>query len=593
MSDLGSGFRRVVQLGNAQQRRWWTLNLPPDSGPYYWSVQAVDGAFAGSEFAAEEMFTLDFLPPTGSLPGSAGTAGTQGQVTANWDGATSSTLFYRVGGEQAFQSTAMTEETVGEWVGTIPSSAMTVKGAQYYVEASDGSNSAVLPDGAPSTALANMSVAVSNHAALDTGAETYALAGIMLSAQSPAPTAVFAQLGPYDRSVWRYGTYDPATDTYREPDQSPASAPATPGRGFWIITRDAATITVSGYSTNLGQNVSLVLQPGFNQIANPFAFPVRFADVIRPSEVQDNLIGWNGTGYAHGLTELEPARGYWLINTGGANATIEIPPVGTSPAPRGHRESPGVLAKGEAGWSVHVEACAGRFSDCDNRFGMRRGATAERDVFDFSDAPPPPEGYVTLSFLCDDGHRLLTDYRPENAEGAVWKMSFGSDQVGETYRIHFSADGDLPAGWVLTAFEGKGACEIDLLAHPEIDGTVGTSTDGRVWSISAGTPAYVESVRRELRAGVTAFQFGRPFPNPSGSPSFDLEIPREVDVRVRVYDVGGRLVRTLLEDRRTQGAYRITWDGADRSGVRAAAGVYFVKVQAGTFANSRKVVLLD
>jgi hypothetical protein len=404
---------------------------------------------------------------------------------------------------------------------------------------------------------------------------------------------VFAQLGEYDRSVWRYGTYDPATDAYREPDQSPGSAPATPGQGFWIITRDAATITVSGHSTDLGQNVSLVLQPGFNQVANPFAFPVRFADLIRPSEIQDNLIGWNGTGYAHGLTELEPARGYWLNNTGSGSATIEIPPVGASPAPRGPRQSPGVLAQGEAGWSVHVQASAGRYVDCDNRFGMRREATPERDVFDFSDAPPPPAGYVTLSFLCDDGHRLLTDYRPEDPEGAIWKMTFGSDQVGESYRIRFSPDRDLPAGWMLTAFEGKGVCEINLLEHGEIAGTVGTSTQGRVWSVSAGTPEFVESVRQEMRADVTAFRFGRPFPNPSSSPSFDLEVPREVDVRIRVYDVGGRLVRTLLDDRRTQGAYRIIWDGTDRNGVQAAAGVYFVKVQAGTFAGSRKVVLLD
>src|SRR5438552_3524534 len=46
-----NGFRRVVQMGNTQERRSWTLNLPP--GLYYWSVQAVDAAFAGSTFAIE------------------------------------------------------------------------------------------------------------------------------------------------------------------------------------------------------------------------------------------------------------------------------------------------------------------------------------------------------------------------------------------------------------------------------------------------------------------------------------------------------------------------------------------------------------
>ncbi|MFC1573154.1 FG-GAP-like repeat-containing protein [Candidatus Eisenbacteria bacterium] len=54
MSDGATGYRRVAQLGNAQVRTSWTLTLPGGSGTLYWSVQAVDGAFAGSAFATEE-----------------------------------------------------------------------------------------------------------------------------------------------------------------------------------------------------------------------------------------------------------------------------------------------------------------------------------------------------------------------------------------------------------------------------------------------------------------------------------------------------------------------------------------------------------
>jgi hypothetical protein len=49
------GYRRVAQPGNAQHRQWAALALP--YGTYYWSVQAVDGAFAGSPFAEEQTFT--------------------------------------------------------------------------------------------------------------------------------------------------------------------------------------------------------------------------------------------------------------------------------------------------------------------------------------------------------------------------------------------------------------------------------------------------------------------------------------------------------------------------------------------------------
>jgi hypothetical protein len=55
MADGVSGWRRVAQLGNAQQRTSWTVDLPT-GGQYYWSVQAVDGAHAGSPFATEHSF---------------------------------------------------------------------------------------------------------------------------------------------------------------------------------------------------------------------------------------------------------------------------------------------------------------------------------------------------------------------------------------------------------------------------------------------------------------------------------------------------------------------------------------------------------
>jgi predicted nucleotidyltransferase len=59
MADTGTGYRWVVALGNANQNTRWSIDIEePQGTPYYWSVQAVDGAFAGSEFAPEEVFVV-------------------------------------------------------------------------------------------------------------------------------------------------------------------------------------------------------------------------------------------------------------------------------------------------------------------------------------------------------------------------------------------------------------------------------------------------------------------------------------------------------------------------------------------------------
>ncbi len=56
-SDLATGARRVPNFGNASQTNFWRV-AGLTNGTYYWSVQAIDGAFAGSPFAAEGTFAL-------------------------------------------------------------------------------------------------------------------------------------------------------------------------------------------------------------------------------------------------------------------------------------------------------------------------------------------------------------------------------------------------------------------------------------------------------------------------------------------------------------------------------------------------------
>jgi hypothetical protein len=87
VSPLSSpaGLRRVVAPGNAGQNRMLQLtNLPP--GTYYWSVQSVDTAFAGSPFAPEGTFIVSALPSviTSTVTNISTTASTlEGIVFAN------------------------------------------------------------------------------------------------------------------------------------------------------------------------------------------------------------------------------------------------------------------------------------------------------------------------------------------------------------------------------------------------------------------------------------------------------------------------------------------------------------------------------
>jgi DNA-binding beta-propeller fold protein YncE len=82
-------------------------------------------------------------------------------------------------------------------------------------------------------------------------------------------------------------------------------------------------------------------------------------------------------------------------------------------------------------------------------------------------------------------------------------------------------------------------------------------------------------------------------PNPfNPTTSIKYSIAGDADVRLVIYDVAGREVRTLVDQHQRANVYRIVWDGINDQGDRVASGVYFYKLVAGTFTSTRKMMLL-
>ncbi len=89
------------------------------------------------------------------------------------------------------------------------------------------------------------------------------------------------------------------------------------------------------------------------------------------------------------------------------------------------------------------------------------------------------------------------------------------------------------------------------------------------------------------------FSLYQNYPNPSNSTTiieYDLPIP--TDVTVEIYNMLGQKVRTLVDDHRVAGSYRVEWDGNTSSGRAAASGVYLYRIQAGSFVGTKKMLLL-
>jgi hypothetical protein len=82
-------------------------------------------------------------------------------------------------------------------------------------------------------------------------------------------------------------------------------------------------------------------------------------------------------------------------------------------------------------------------------------------------------------------------------------------------------------------------------------------------------------------------------PNPfNPQTTIHFNLPQSAHADLRLYDVQGRLVRTLVSEQRPGGLNEARWDGRDQSGRAVASGTYFARLQAGGRHSVKSLVLV-
>jgi hypothetical protein len=90
------------------------------------------------------------------------------------------------------------------------------------------------------------------------------------------------------------------------------------------------------------------------------------------------------------------------------------------------------------------------------------------------------------------------------------------------------------------------------------------------------------------------FQLGGSFPNPFYAETMiSFALPLTGHVNLRVYDMSGRLVRTLVDGDMSAANHAITWDGRDHNGDQVGAGVYFCRLEAAGQIQTQKMLRVE
>ncbi len=112
----------------------------------------------------------------------------------------------------------------------------------------------------------------------------------------------------------------------------------------------------------------------------------------------------------------------------------------------------------------------------------------------------------------------------------------------------------------------------------------------RPWVISEPFTTGVENDAWQTPSGFTLKQnYPNPF-NPATTISFQL--PKSSAVIVKVYNMLGHHVKTLVDREFEAGSFSIVWEGDDEAGTRVSSGVYLYRIEAAGFVQAKKLIVL-
>jgi hypothetical protein len=193
-----------------------------------------------------------------------------------------------------------------------------------------------------------------------------------------------------------------------------------------------------------------------------------------------------------------------------------------------------------------------------------------------------------------------TTWSPNLAASPVWDSQIGwpgQFKIGDYYDMV----SDLVGAHVAWAATFTGGQDVYYLRIGDYD--CNTNGVGDALDIASGTspdsnqngiPDECEDYSSSVAEGeAPTFRLHPNVPNPFGvSTMIRYDVPGESRVRIRVFDVAGRLVRTLVDGERIRGAGLTVWDGGDDAGRFVASGIYFCRLEASGLTDTRKLVLL-
>ncbi|MFC1481593.1 FG-GAP-like repeat-containing protein [Candidatus Neomarinimicrobiota bacterium] len=579
-STLVDEIAQTISAVGQDQFSQWTIIADPDENPL-----------------------ADVLGPTISninVQAPAPTVGNPATVAAQIvDESTVATtqIYYAKGEDQQFTAVSMVSGTDDNYTGNIPQSAVTHTGVVYFVKAVDDLEHATLSD----TNQLSISYPANT---LTTGVQGSAFPNGL----SKSAWRLFSSPGILDETdntvvldddfesaasneTWQLFKYDGEYSITNE---------VQIGQSYWIkqVVTDNVVIDLPGGSVaDLNGFTYAIPSHTWKFIASPYSFTATL-------DVDDEVFygpftygpfgggGQEGWSTAAASTPLAPFGGYVIYNLSETEQILALDPgAGLSQLAK---RTPAKID----GWRLAITAEGQRFFDGGNVIGRSSVASEGFDQFDYPEMPNLVE-HLSLALHTDleAEHPLVlnSDIRSDDVANGVWHLNLSSNGDPGDVRISKYLTGELPPENQILLLD-LGSREVHDLLALQSPVTIKRSKEqfpARL-ELIVGDAAFTHATIQDILATLpTEFALGKNYPNPfNPTTTIEYALPRPAKVSLRVYDLLGKEVATLLNEWQDMGYRQVKWHGRDQGGRSVASGIYFVVYKAEDVMKVRKILLL-
>lgn len=409
---------------------------------------------------------------------------------------------------------------------------------------------------------------------------SYRIISVPLKLESNDIRDVFApllsQYGGYNKEKWRLLRYQNGRNT----DYDGLSR-IDQGKGYWFNSLEPVDIKLSGQAIPVNQSSPflLPLEKGWNQIGNPYLFDIDWDDVraANPSADvdQDYLVYDPGNANVKTSNSIKTWSGGFVYAN--SSQTLNIPVTLKNTA--GGRISNAVINNSldQPNWFVPITLVQAGSTNDYSGFGMHPDASLDKDRFDTQTAPRFIH-YLEFNSYHPEAFtpRFARDVVP-TARSYVWTYTIESNVGDSPAKLEWDPSLFGSNSAQLFLYDAESAELIDMRKNSFYSFSINNSK-----ALKFIYSADEKSLRPESDA------IGRAYPNPFTN---SVTIPfftsnADGHVQIAVYDLMGRRIKDLVNNRFDPGYHETTWDGTDSQSSRVSQGVYLYQMMSG---GSRKI----